>query len=224
MLSRARRVPSDTETSPFPWTSKEPARTERPARADAPVVDEAALSARAEAIERDAFAKGYAHGERAGQAAMAERADAVMAELARTVQAISAERASLLRRTERDVVRLALAMTARIVHREIGADPELLLAMARVAIDRLGEHVTASVHLHPDDHRGLTAALAARPSGDPPVFALVADPQVARGGCLVTSDYGVVDLAVDAQVAELSRALIGTPAGPQGPVDGVAGR
>ena len=68
-------------------------------------------------------------------------------------------------------------------------DPELLLAMARVALDRLTDTSTASIHLHPDDHAAAVAPRGAAPASETGV-AIVADPSVRRGGCVVRSDFG----------------------------------
>jgi flagellar assembly protein FliH len=38
---------------------------------------------------------------------------------------------------------------------------------------------------------------------------VVPDQTVQRGGCVVESDFGLIDATVDAQFAELSRALLG---------------
>ena len=38
-----------------------------------------------------------------------------------------------------------------------------------------------------------------------------ADPAVARGGCLVESEFGFINASVDAQVDEIARAVLGEP-------------
>lgn len=215
MWSKARRLPANSAIEPFPWLGGNGAPF---ATAGAPrphdhtpelEPDEAALRARIEALEQEAFAKGYAQGEREGLAAAAERADVLITRLSGTIDDIAALRAGMLHKTERDVVRMALAIAQRVVHRALDVDPELLLAMARVAIDRLGDGIAATIHLHTDDHRDLMAVRARRPDVVPSAVALQPDLTVARGGCVVRSEFGVIDLGLDTQIAELSRALLG---------------
>src|SRR5689334_20673879 len=50
------------------------------------------------AIERDAFAKGYAQGERAGMDAAATRADAMLRRLAQTIEELGALRNEMIHR------------------------------------------------------------------------------------------------------------------------------
>src|ERR1700754_3599806 len=90
----------------------------------------------------------------------------------------------------------ALAITAtqlahRIVRSEIGLRPELIAHVAQEALDTLllsAKHITLRVH--PDDHalvaEGAAEVLKARGAR------LLADASMARGGCLVESDIGVI--------------------------------
>jgi flagellar assembly protein FliH len=156
-------------------------------------------------LERDAFAKGYAQGERAGLEAAATRGDAMLRRLAGTLEELTSLRAEMIRRTERQIVQLALAIAERVVGREVTIDRGLLVGMARAALDRLGENASATIRLHPDDY-GVIAAKS-RPVDDA-LVRVVADPLVSRGGCLVQSDFGFMDVSSDAQFRELGRALL----------------
>lgn len=207
-------MPSDATTAPFQWIGGDhdapQANHGHQAHVDGDdlPIDEAALRARVEAAEREGFAKGYAQGEREGQAAATQRAEVLIARLSNTIDDIAALRAGMLHKTERDVVRMSIAIAERVLHRSLTEDPELLLAMARVAIDRLGDGVVATIHLHPDDHRAMTSVRARRPDAVQAAVAIEADLTVARGGCIVRSEFGVIDLGLEAQIAELSRSLL----------------
>jgi flagellar assembly protein FliH len=161
---------------------------------------------RLQAIEREAFAKGYAQGERAGEAAAAARLDATLQRLVATIDEIASLRTGVMRRAERELVRLALAMAERILRRQIDADRELLLVMARVAVERLGENAVATIRLNPTDYE---AAVARRAPDPGKAVEVVADANVPRGGCLVRSAFGTIDASIDSQIRELSRALLG---------------
>jgi flagellar assembly protein FliH len=174
---------------------------------------------RAGAVERDAFAKGYAEGERAGQHAAAQRNEAMVRRLVATIEEIASVRAGMMRKTERELVRLAVAMAERIVRREVDADAELLAGMARTAIDRLGQDVAATIHLNPDDHAVMMAARNGAPFDG--AVQVVPDPQVGRGGCLVKSAFGTVDAGIDTQIREMSQALLGDEADEEKKANGV---
>jgi flagellar assembly protein FliH len=129
----------------------------------------------------------------------------------------------VIQKTERQVVQLALAIARRVIDREISLDRELLVAMARVALDRLADTASATIRLHPEDYAVAAGATKAGQAGagklSEGAVRLVADPIVSRGGCLVQSDFGLIDVSPDAQLRELADALLG---GDLSPSDGAA--
>ncbi|MGE0863991.1 MAG: FliH/SctL family protein [Vicinamibacterales bacterium] len=190
------------------WTPDQPAARQAPA-ASAPPPPPTMPSVDRAAIERDAFAQGFAQGERSGAEAAAARSEAVLQRLKQTIGELQTLRAEMIHKTERQVVQLSIAMAKRIVHREISLDPELLSAMARVALDRLGDAASATIRLHPDDYAA-TAGAGGGARADASVVRVVADPIVRRGGCLVQSEFGLIDVSADAQIQELATALLGS--------------
>lgn len=221
MSSRAIRLTGEVGCQPFDWANGGPRPPrpfgpggEAPAAPAAARAPEAPTSAGVDLalVERDAFAQGFAQGERSGVEAAAARSAGVLKRLAQTIEELSSLRADILRRTEREVVVLALAIAKRIVHREIALDADLLTAMARVALDRMGDAANATIRLHPDDY---AATSGGRGISAPEMGAvrIVADPAVRRGGCHVQSDFGLIDVNADAQIAELATVLLGTEDG-----------
>jgi flagellar assembly protein FliH len=213
-LSRARRITDRTAVTAFDWQDlampkgPSPAPRERPSvdGASGPM-DPAASQQHLAALERDAFAKGFAQGERAGLEAAAKRGDAMLRRLTQTLEEMTDLRARMIRETEQQMVTLALAVARRVIQREISLDRDLLIAIARVALDRLGDDAKISVRLNPDDHAATEAARTAAWTGTH--VTVVADPRVPRGGCRIESDFGALDAGVDAQIQELAHALLG---------------
>jgi flagellar assembly protein FliH len=203
-------VSDASDVQPFDWDAPLPVPAQRaralPAGAEttAPVPGQPQQLA---IIEREAFAKGYEQGERAGSEAAGQRGEAMLRRLADTLTELTALRATMIRQTETQLVELALAVARRVVHREVALDRNLLIAIARVALDRLGESVQVTVRLHPEEYEATAAARVAESAGSGVAF--VADPRVGRGGCRVESELGMVDAGVDAQIQEIARALLG---------------
>ena len=222
MSSRSRTVSRPASVVPFDWGAA-PGREARqpiptPATADDPRELPAACApdgapappdheARFAALERDAFATGFAQGERAGAEAAAQRGEAMLRRLAESLEDLTTVRAQLIRQTERQMVQLALAVARRVIHREVSLDQDLLIAMARVALDRLGETAQVLIRLHPEDFAATAAARQIEWAGSS--IQMVADSAIARGGCRIESEFGTIEAGVDAQIQELARALLG---------------
>jgi flagellar assembly protein FliH len=212
MSSRARRV-AQGEPAPYDWGTGSagalaPTPAAEPEQATGGMEDPGARhQAHLAALERDAFATGYAQGERAGVEAGNKRAEAMLRRLAATLEELGTLRQTMIRQSEQQMVELALAIARRILRREVMLDGDLILAMARVALDRLGEAASTTIRLNPED-----CALALQRHGDNPLGSrvrIVADAAVSRGGCLVESEFGFIDAAVEAQFDQVMRALIG---------------
>jgi len=210
---RARRLTDPSAIAAFSWTSVA-GGAPAPVRAEAlyavmgePDATAAAGDVDLAAVERDAFAVGHAQGERAGAEAAARRAEPMLRRLAQTLDEVSAVRAEMVRQTERQIVELTLAVARRVLHREVSLDRDLLVAMARVALERLGDTGLVTVRLHPDDHAATLAVSASHWAGTN--VTVVGDASVPRGGCRIDSDFGMLDAGIDAQIRELGRALLG---------------
>jgi len=208
--TRYGRASGRTEATPYPWKNGALPPIDRGARTADPV-DQTAIDGRSAeriaTLERDAFVKGYAQGERSGAEAAARQGEAMLRRLSETIEEVAALRTDLLHRSEQDIVRVALVIAERVLHREVSLDRELILAMAHIAIDRLGNRASATIRLHPADHAALMAVPRAQPFAG--AVEIVADASVSRGGCLVQSDFGLIDLGVEAQLKEVSRAMLG---------------
>lgn len=208
--TRYTRAAAKAEATPFPWTTGASLPIDRTSPVTGPA-DAAAIDGRSAekiaALEREAFVKGYAQGERSGAEAAARQGEAMLRRLSETIEEVAALRTDLLHRSEKDIVRVALIIAERVLHREVSLDRELILAMAHIAIDRLGNRASATIRLHPADHAALMAVPRAQPFAG--AVEIVADASVSRGGCLVQSDFGLIDLGVEAQLKEVSRAMLG---------------
>src|SRR6185503_17632701 len=150
MSSRARRMSASAVVTTYVWDGDARMPMTMSPRGDASVshgggVDTAEQHARLAALEREAFAKGYEQGERAGAEAAAQRGEAILRRLTQTVEELTTLRAEMIHQTERQMVQLALAIARRIVHREVSLNQDLLIAMARVALDRLGDSAQVTV-------------------------------------------------------------------------------
>ena len=219
MSHKARRIAESAAVSAFTWTAPAPVAPElavdtapMPQPQAHPVAQPAEIDlshhhARLAEMERDAFAKGFAQGERAGAEAASQRGEAMLRRLTQTIEELTTLRAQMIHQTERQMVQLALAVARRIVHREVSIDQDLLIAMARVALDRLGESAKVIVRLHPEEFEATAGARAAQWTTS--AVEVVADARVGRGGCRVESEFGMMDAGVEAQIQEVARALLG---------------
>jgi flagellar biosynthesis/type III secretory pathway protein FliH len=70
--------------------------------------------------------------------------------------------------------------------------------------------VQVTVRLNPQDFEATSAVRSAEWAGTH--VTVVADARIGRGGCSVESDFGVMNVGVDAQIQEIARSLLGEAA------------
>ena len=130
-------------------------------------------------------------------AAAAHALDGALAEF-------KADRDRYLSKVEQEVVRLALAIAARILHREVLMDPLLLAGAVRVALGQLADTTEVRLKVSASEHEMWREMLRLMPNL-PLHPEVVADDALRTGECLLETHLGSVDLGVRSQLAEIER-------------------
>jgi flagellar assembly protein FliH len=124
------------------------------------------------------------------------------AQLRRAIDEFQSRSADYFARVEEEVVRLALAIAERILHREAQMDPLLLSGPVRVALGQLA--ASAQVRLRvPSQHLEMWTELVRLIPGLPLQPEVVADTQLETGEAILESSLGRVDLGVRSQMEEV---------------------
>jgi flagellar assembly protein FliH len=125
-------------------------------------------------------------------------------QLASLTESFTQERNRYLQAVEQEVVRLALAVSARILRREAQMDPLLLTGAVRVALGQLSASTQVRLRVPAGDLALWTEAIALLPNlAVKPV--VVGEEGMRLGECLIETDLGSVDLGVRSQLGEIER-------------------
>ena len=189
------------------------------ARAEAQVlVDGAAERGHAEGFTKGEH-EGRANGQESGKAegfAAAEQAHSPrLAEVAEgweaSLQAFLAGRDQLREEARRDLLRLSIAIAERVLGRLPQHDPSVVTAQVEAAVEMLSGATRLQIRVHPDD-RTIIESHFARTQGmigaaaDHDVI-MEDDPEIVRGGCMVSAGDGEVDARLDAQMSRIVQGL-----------------
>ncbi|HKN22137.1 MAG TPA: FliH/SctL family protein [Terracidiphilus sp.] len=161
---------------------------------------------------RQAFESGRERGREEGRRAEREalapsaaaEADRHRRQTAELVENLARERDRYLQAIEQEAVRLALAVSARILRREAQMDPLLLSGAVRVALGQLAatSEIRLRVPAKEADMWKETIAQLPKLTVKPLV---VADEAMLLGECLIESKVGTVDLGIRSQLGEIER-------------------
>ncbi len=118
------------------------------------------------------------------------------------IRDVDARRDALAAEAERDLVRLALAIAARIVKAEVKGKRPVAEENVRAAMTLAAHRQGVVARVHPDDLK-----LIELPRLGP--VTLQADPGVDRGGCVVELHPGDIDLRIATQLEQIEQGLLG---------------
>jgi len=153
------------------------------------------LTARLEASEAGRALERGEYGARLATAAQA---------LTEALDDFRVSRDRYLAQVEQEVVRLALAIAARILHREALMDPLLLAGAVRVALGQLADTTEVRLKVPAAEHEMWHEMLRLMPNL-PLHPEVLADDTLVAGECLLETHLGSVDLGVRSQLAEIER-------------------
>jgi flagellar assembly protein FliH len=112
------------------------------------------------------------------------------------------ERARYFAGVEAEVVKLALAIAARVLHREVKLDPLLLMGVVRVALEKVAEDSATVLRVPEDAAETWREVFAASPESS---LQIVGDERLAAGECVLETNVGRVELGVSTQLEEIER-------------------
>lgn len=152
----------------------------------------------------EAYRRGRAEGEQAAHARARRELESSVAAARAVVREVREARAGWDRVLEENLAALATAVAARLVQREIAADPELRREMVHQALSAFPTREDVRVRLHPTDLAALVGGTADAEAG--PVR-WVADEDVLPGGCLVEGPERIVDGRLDEGLKRIFQVL-----------------
>jgi flagellar assembly protein FliH len=104
---------------------------------------------------------------------------------------------------EGQIVRLALAIAARVLHRETQMDALVLSGAVRVALDKLAERSSVVLRAAESDVKAWEKMFAGMEMLDAP--RVIGDSNMARGDCVLETTMGTVELGVSTQLEEIEK-------------------
>jgi flagellar assembly protein FliH len=199
----------DWDTQPETVDPAPPSHAPGPATAQQSILAEVSPAVDLAQIERNAFENGFRQGEKAGMEIAEKKAEAIMRRYGDSIRDLGRYKTSLYGQVEREVVRLAVEVARKIVHREIQADPEVIQTLVKVALDRVSGRSVVTVRVNPIDYNFLLDKQRgwAQEEGVAHEVTLVSDKAIERGGCLVQTECGDVDARVEEGFREVERAF-----------------
>ncbi len=195
-----RVTPSVAVTNAAPW-----ALTDLAATARSGVSSTITAEARAQLIA-EGYAAGFADGQKKGvesAQAQVKQSLTLIEKLLEQIQGAASLAPSIL---EENVAALAVIVARQIVSREVSASPEIVADLVRRALTEFPVEQAVRIRVNPLDLSMLTLAGSSeetQPITGTREASWMADPRIARGGCLIEGRDRIVDGRIDAALERL---------------------
>lgn len=154
------------------------------------------------------YDQGYEQGSKQGYEEKIQLLEQQAAQFSSLMTALSEPFKKLDEEVEKELVKLSIAVATQIIRREIKLDPGQIVAAVKQAINVLPLSAQkTTLYLHPEDAELVRSALSLDDIS--PVWTVIEDPLITRGGCKVDTDVSHVDASVENRLAAVIANLLG---------------
>jgi len=156
-------------------------------------------------IEQEAYHRAFAEGKAVGRQQAGAELQSVLDQLGRSLASLASLRSRIRGDAEGDLLKLAISIARRVLHRELTLDPESIEGLIRVALDKLQSRELCRVRVHPDQEQAIRKSLE-RFSNSQKVE-LITDASLQCGDVLFETAHGNLDASIESQLGEIERGL-----------------
>jgi flagellar assembly protein FliH len=156
-----------------------------------------------ERLEHEAYHRGFSEGKAVGREQASADVQPVLDQLGRSLATLSSLRSRIRADAEGDLLKLAISIARRVLHRELTLDPESIEGLIRVALEKLHSRELCRVRVHPDQEAAIRGSLE-RFSNSHKVE-LIADSSMQCGDVLFETAHGNLDASIESQLREIER-------------------
>ncbi len=148
----------------------------------------------------EAHAQGLAQGIRQATARFEEDLAQERKRVADLIHGFQRQSSDYYAKVELDLVNLALAISAKILHRESQVDPMVVAGLVKVMLERLQQKTTVTVRVRPED-----AGSWKQYFRDFANVQIVEDSSLDPKACFLETDLGVADMGLESQLKEVEQ-------------------
>jgi len=156
------------------------------------------------AKEAQARAVGVRDGEAQARSKFERELAAERQLVSKAVEDFGRDRENYFSHVEAEVVKLAIGIARKILHREVQVDPLLLAGVVRVALDKIAADTSVRLRVHPD-HVYAWHDFFSNQREHRVVPELLGDATLGMGQCVLETALGTTELTLEAQLAEIER-------------------
>ncbi|HOX28143.1 MAG TPA: FliH/SctL family protein [bacterium] len=155
--------------------------------------------------EENGYKKGYDDGYSKGKTTGLQETENALKMINEVIEQLKGYHSQILADSQKDVVKMAISVAEKVLHKEIMTDPNTVLSVVKNAISKVSFKKQFVVMVNPLDIEVLKA-------GAEQIRAMLSNceslkfkpsPNIEPGGCMVQTESGTVDAQIDRQFTEI---------------------
>ncbi len=159
-------------------------------------------------LEREAYEKGFAQGQKDGLALEKRQIEEKGKQLDALFSEISGLRDQIYAEAEEELLKMSILIAKKIIGGEIKTNPEIIGRTIRSAMKYLVDKSQIRILINPGDMeevRRILPEIAGLTNGGK--FQVVEDHAIQRAGCILESGFGKINATIDGQIEMLEQEI-----------------
>jgi len=166
--------------------------------------------------KKEGYDKGFEDGFKNGKDAAKEEFSPFLKTSQNLIEELSGFRKEMYEKVEREMVEMVLNLTKKVIQFEFSKREDAVQGMIRLAVQSVLDRESMVIKIHPTDKE---YAESFRPEllhmfSEIKNITFVANSGIARGGCVVETNFGVIDAQIEKLEEQIDRILNISPALP----------
>ena len=157
-------------------------------------------------LEKEAYEKGFAQGEKDGLELGQKRIETMIGQLNNLLKEIERQRTDLYERYRREMVQLVLSIAKKVIHHEVNIQEDTIVLTLQEAFKYVVDQKKVVVRLNPIDYQFLLSHRERLPFAGEKMrgIEMVEDPTITRGSSLLETSFGAIDATVENQFDQIA--------------------
>jgi flagellar assembly protein FliH len=160
-------------------------------------------------IEREAYEKGFAQGEKDGFEIGSKKVDKILDQISKTLEEIASYRREFIKLHEKEILHLICRVAEKVINGGVKVDHTVVRQAIFEAFDLAADCTNVTVRVSPED---VEYVKEVRPEffdqfKDLKSLTVESDPSICSGGCLMETAFGQVDARLETQLNNITKAV-----------------
>lgn len=166
------------------------------------------VSRKLERVEREAYEKGFAQGQKDGLALGKTKSDETWRKMRALLEELGLLKKKIMEEAEGEILKLSMTIARKIVKKELTVDHDMVKRSLHHALTFLTDKSFVRILVNPDDMKILESYIPDLIEGkEIEHFELKEDRFIEPGGCILETGFGRINATIESQFTELEREL-----------------